>query len=112
MTEPLAAKQCTACRVGDAPLKGDALQKFYGQLEEGWDMVDEHHLKKRYTFENFRQALDFTNRVGEMAEEQGHHPTITLTWGRVDVKVWTHKVDGLTESDFIFAAKTDRVLKG
>ena len=61
-----------------------------------------------YKFKNFRQALDFTNRVGELAEEQGHHPDIYLSWGRVKLKIWTHKINGLTESDFIFAAKVDR----
>ncbi|MGA8018147.1 MAG: 4a-hydroxytetrahydrobiopterin dehydratase [Desulfobacterales bacterium] len=63
---------------------------------------------REYKFKNFRQALDFTNRVGELAEEQGHHPDIYLSWGRVKLKIWTHKINGLTESDFIFAAKVDR----
>ncbi|MGA9476556.1 MAG: 4a-hydroxytetrahydrobiopterin dehydratase, partial [Desulfobacterales bacterium] len=76
--------------------------------DDGWMIVDEHHLEREYKFKNFRQALDFTNRVGELAEEQGHHPDIHLSWGRVKLKIWTHKINGLTERDFIFAAKVDR----
>ena len=75
----------------------------------GWDVVDEHHLEKEYRFGNFRDALTFTNQVGELAEEVNHHPEIFLTWGRVGVKLWTHKIDGLTESDFVWAAKADRL---
>jgi 4a-hydroxytetrahydrobiopterin dehydratase len=105
----LADKQCVPCKGGVPPLKGDELRRLRDQLDDGWSVVDEHHLTKRYEFDDFRQALDFTNRVGEMAEEQGHHPDIYLAWGRVDVTVWTHAIDGLTESDFVFAAKTDRV---
>jgi len=70
-------------------------------------VVDEHHLEKEYRFKDFRTALDFTNRVGELAESQGHHPDIHLSWGRVRLDIWTHKINGLTESDFIFAAKAD-----
>jgi 4a-hydroxytetrahydrobiopterin dehydratase len=75
-------------------------------------VIGEHHLEKEYRFPNFREALDFTNQVGEMAEEQGHHPDIELSWGRVKLLVWTHKIDGLTESDFIWAAKADRLSSG
>ncbi len=106
-TTPLAEKTCTACKGDEAPLKGDALDTLLDQLGEGWDVVEEHHLEKTYTFEDFRQALDFTNRVGAVAEEQGHHPDIVLTYGKVKLRIWTHKIDGLTESDFIFAAKAD-----
>jgi 4a-hydroxytetrahydrobiopterin dehydratase len=75
----------------------------------GWQVVDDHHLSKTYTFSDFRSALDFVNRVGAVAEEQGHHPDLYLAWGKVEVKTWTHKIDGLTESDFILAAKIDRL---
>ncbi len=68
-----------------------------------------HHLRRRFRFENFREALRFVNRVGELAEEQGHHPDVGFGWGYTEVTVWTHKIDGLTESDFIFAAKVDRL---
>ena len=107
MSAKLAEKTCTACSGDEAPLKGDTLEKLHAQLDEGWNVVDEHHLEKTYAFDDFRQALDFTNRVGEVAEDQGHHPDIFLTYGEVKLQVWTHKIDGLTESDFIFAAKAD-----
>ncbi len=72
-----------------------------------WKVVDNHHLEKEYLFKNFRDALEFTNRVGEAAEEMGHHPDIYLSWGKVRLLIWTHKVDGLTEKDFTLAAKCD-----
>ena len=103
----LAAKQCVPCRGGVPPLEGEALRTLERELGGDWQVVDDHHLEKTYMFDDFRQALDFTVRVGEMAEEQGHHPDVLLTWGRVTVTIWTHKIDGLTESDFVFAAKTD-----
>jgi len=107
MTSGLAQKTCKPCEGNEEPLKGEALQKLQAQLADGWNVVDEHHLEKSYSFDNFRQALDFTNRVGEKAEEEGHHPDIYLTYGKVDLKVWTHKIGGLSEGDFIFAAKAD-----
>ncbi len=107
MNTKLAEKQCRACKGDEAPLQGEALEKLHDQLDEGWSVVDEHHLEKTYKFDDFRQALDFANRVGQVAEDQGHHPDIFLTYGEVKLQVWTHKVDGLTESDFIFAAKAD-----
>lgn len=104
----LAAKTCIPCRGGVPPLKGAELEKLHGQLPT-WKVVNEHHIERSYSFPDFLAALDFVNRVGRLAEEQGHHPDIYLTWGRVDVKTWTHKIDGLTESDFILAAKIDRL---
>jgi 4a-hydroxytetrahydrobiopterin dehydratase len=103
----LASKQCVPCKGGVRPLKGAILGTLEHQLGGGWQVVDQHHLEKEYKFKNFREALDFTNRVGELAEEQGHHPDIYLAWGKVRLTVWTHKIDGLTESDFVFAAKAD-----
>jgi 4a-hydroxytetrahydrobiopterin dehydratase len=91
------------------PLEGRELAALLDQLEDGWVAVDGHHLEREYRFENFVEALAFTNRVGEMAEEQQHHPDLLLAWGRVRVTIWTHKIDGLTESDFVFAAKADRL---
>jgi 4a-hydroxytetrahydrobiopterin dehydratase len=105
MTE-LASKTCVPCKGGTPPLKGAELEELRRQLP-GWEIVEEHHLRKVFRVKNFREALDFVNRVGELAEEQGHHPDISFGWGRVEVTVWTHKIDGLTESDFVFAAKTD-----
>ena len=106
MTE-LADKECVPCKGGVDPLKGEELEQLAEELGGGWEVVDEHHLEGSFRFKDFREALDFTVRVGEMAEEQFHHPDIHLAWGRVRVVIWTHKIDGLTESDFVFAAKTD-----
>jgi 4a-hydroxytetrahydrobiopterin dehydratase len=88
-------------------LKGDELRGLFGQLQYGWTMPNEHHLEKEFRFKDFREALDFVNRLGEIAEQQGHHPDIFLTWGRVKVTLWTHSVGGLSENDFILAAKAD-----
>ena len=103
----LAEKECVPCKGGVPPLKGEPLQKLLRQLHGGWRAVDEHHLEKEYTFTNFREALAFTNRVGELAESQNHHPDIYLAWGKVRITIWTHKIDGLTESDFVMAAKIE-----
>jgi 4a-hydroxytetrahydrobiopterin dehydratase len=105
----LASKTCVPCRGGVPPLKGAELEGFAKQVS-GWTVVNEHHITKVYEFPDFREALDFVNRVGAIAEEQGHHPDIFLAWGKVEITLWTHKIDGLTESDFILAAKIDRAL--
>ena len=110
MSSDLADRQCVPCRGGVPPLRGEEVRKLSEQLGGSWRVVDEHHLVKEYRFRDFAEALAFTNRVGAVAEQQGHHPDVYLAWGKVELKVWTHKVDGLTESDFIFAAKTDAVL--
>ena len=103
----LAEKHCVPCRGGIPALRGEDLRRLEGEVA-GWQVVDEHHLLKNFTFPDFRTALDFVNRVGALAESEGHHPDLCLGWGRVDIKIWTHKVDGLTESDFILAAKIDQ----
>jgi len=90
------------------PLRGKAIESLLVQVM-GWSVVDEHHLEKEYHFPDFRTALDFVNEAGGIAEQQGHHPDIFLSWGKAGVKIWTHKIDGLTESDFILAAKIDEV---
>jgi 4a-hydroxytetrahydrobiopterin dehydratase len=84
------------------------LERLADQLGGGWQVVDEHHIEKEFRFADFREALDFTNRLGEIAEMEGHHPEILLSWGKVLVTIFTHKVDGLTESDFILAAKCEQ----
>lgn len=103
--------ECVPCKGGVPPLKGEELRALAGELGSGWEVVHEHHLEKEYRFRNFREALDFTDRVGELAEEQGHHPDIHLAWGSVRLEIWTHKIDGLHESDFVLAAKADRLLE-
>jgi len=105
----LAQKQCVPCRGGVPPLQGPALLRLQQQVP-GWEVIEEHHLEKTCVFPDFKTALAFVNRVGEIAEQQGHHPDVFLSWGQVRVKIYTHKIDGLTESDFILAAKIDRVL--
>ncbi len=104
----LASKTCVPCRGDTPPLKGADLEELSRQLPD-WEVVEEHHLKKTFRFENFREALDFVGRVGEVAEEQGHHPDIAFGWGKAKITVFTHKIDGLTESDFILAAKADEL---
>jgi 4a-hydroxytetrahydrobiopterin dehydratase len=89
------------------PLKGEQLEKLHLDLGNGWSVVDEHHLEKEYIFKDFRESLNFTNEVGELAESLDHHPDIHLSWGKVKVIIWSHKVGGLTENDFVFAAKVD-----
>ncbi len=106
----LAGKECIPCKKGGTALGESESNVLLDKLGNGWRVVDNHHLEKEYEFADFRQALDFTNRVGELAETQGHHPDIYLAWGRVRLTIWTHKIDGLTESDFILAAKADREL--
>ena len=105
----LADKVSTPCRGGVPPLEGEELERLAAELGGGWQVVDGHHLEKEYRFDDFRQALEFTNRIGELAEEVNHHPNIFLTWGRVRVELWTHKIDGLNEADFVWAAKADRL---
>ena len=99
------------CRGGVPPLGEAERGELQTQIDPDWEVVEGHHLQREYLFDDFRAALDFTVRVGEMAEAQGHHPDIHLSWGKARVVIWTHKIDGLTESDFIFAARTD-VLSG
>lgn len=107
----LAKMECIPCRGGVPALKGDALKDLRAGLDEGWQVVDEHHLEKTVRFQNFKEALDFTNIIGNIAETQAHHPDIELSWGLVKVTIFTHKIDGLTESDFILAAKFDDATK-
>jgi 4a-hydroxytetrahydrobiopterin dehydratase len=104
----LANKTCVPCKGGVPPLKGTELQKLLKQLDN-WKVIEEHHLEKGYDFSDFLSALAFVQRVGELAEQQGHHPDILLRWGKVKITIWTHKIEGLTESDFILAAKIDEL---
>lgn len=107
MVSELAVKDCIPCKGGVPPLKGPDLEDLLAKLGGDWRLVEERHLEKQYKFKNFAQALNFTNAVGAIAEQQGHHPDIYLAWGKVGLKIWTHKIDGLTESDFVLAAKAD-----
>jgi len=109
MTE-LADKQCVPCRGGVPPLKGKDLENLQQSVPQ-WNVINEHHITRIFTFPDFKQALDFVNRVGALAEDQGHHPDILLAWGKAEITLWTHKIDGLTESDFVMAAKIDRLVR-
>ncbi len=106
----LANEKCVACKGGVPPLKGAELQGLAKELGGGWRIAGEHHLEKEFRFPDFEQALSFTNAVGAIAEREGHHPDVHLAWGKVRLEIWTHKVDGLTRSDFILAAKIDQIL--
>jgi 4a-hydroxytetrahydrobiopterin dehydratase len=105
----MSRRKCVPCHGGAEPLNGQKLRTLTQELGGGWEAVKEHHLEKSYRFKNFREALDFTNRVGELAEAQGHHPDIYLAWAKVTLSIWTHKIDGLTENDFVLAAKIDEL---
>ncbi len=106
---PLSEEKCIPCRGGVPPLKGEELRTVAAELGGAWRVVDEHHIEKEFTFRNFAEALSFTNAIGAVAEREGHHPDIDLAWGKVTVRIWTHKIDGLTRSDFILAAKIDAI---
>jgi 4a-hydroxytetrahydrobiopterin dehydratase len=108
-TMTLANETCVPCRGGVPALKGAELESVAHELGGTWRVVDEHHLEKEFPFPDFASALAFTNRVGAIAEKEGHHPDIHLAWGSVRITIWTHKIDGLTRSDFVLAAKIDRL---
>jgi 4a-hydroxytetrahydrobiopterin dehydratase len=107
MTE-LASKSCTPCRGGTPPLAGQELEALAKQVPQ-WKVVNGHHITRVFAFPDFRQALAFVNKAGAIAEEQGHHPDILLSWGKAEITTWTHSINGLSESDFILAAKIDKL---
>jgi 4a-hydroxytetrahydrobiopterin dehydratase len=104
----LADQKCTPCKGGVEPLKGEQLQAYHEHVP-AWEVIHEHHISRTWKFPDFAKALEFVNRVGALAEQEGHHPWIYFTWGTVRIELWTHKIDGLHESDFILAAKIDRL---
>jgi 4a-hydroxytetrahydrobiopterin dehydratase len=105
----LADGRCVPCRGDTPPLRGAALEALLARLGNGWRVEDGHHLEKQYRFRDFAGALAFANGIGALADEQSHHPDLLVAWGRLGVKIWTHVIDGLTESDFVLAAKIDRL---
>ena len=107
----LIKKTCSPCKKGTPPLKDLDLIIFFKELEIGWTLTGEHHIEKTYLFKNFKESLAFVNKIGTLAEKEGHHPDILLSYGKVEVKLYTHKIDGLSENDFIFASKCDDLLK-
>ena len=105
----LAQRQCVPCRGGVLLVKGEALKVLFQELQNGWKMINEHHLQKDYVFPSYQEALHFTNLIANLAESEGHYPELILSFRNVRVSYWTHKVDGLLESDFIRAAKSDLI---
>lgn len=107
----LADQQCVPCRGGVPPLPPERIAALLAELEQGWKLNEAGHLLRVYEFRDFAAALAFANRVGAIAEQQGHHPDLHVGWGRCGVEIWTHKIDGLTDSDFYLAAKADRAFR-
>ncbi len=105
----LATRKCVPCQGGEAPIRGERLAELLGKLDSDWQIVGQHHLLRTFAFRDFAGALAFVHRVGELAEREGHHPWIHFTWGKVTIELWTHKIGGLSENDFILAAKIDRM---
>ena len=110
-TIELAEKKCEPCEGGIPPLEPELVELYLTKLT-GWSHVRHHHITKEFKFKNFKQALEFVNKDGALAEEEGHHPDIFLAWGLVRIELWTHKIDGLHESDYILAAKIDYKIAG
>jgi len=104
----LAEKTCEPCKGGVPPLGKDKINDLLGQLD-GWQVEQDHHLRKHFKLPDFAEALELVHKIGEIAEKEAHHPDIYLSYGKVGVEIWTHKIDGLTESDFVLAAKIDKV---
>lgn len=105
--------KCEPCRGGMPTLTNAEIDHYYQQLQR-WSVVEKDGIKRlerSFTFKDFAEALAFTNKVGEIAERQGHHPDILTEWGKVTVTWWTHKIRGLHKNDFIMAAKTDALLQ-
>ncbi|MGD8375870.1 MAG: 4a-hydroxytetrahydrobiopterin dehydratase [Acidobacteriota bacterium] len=104
----LADRKCVPCRGGVPPLEPEEVARLHRSVPD-WEVVENHHLRRTFATADFVTALRLVNRIGELAEEEWHHPDLHLAWGKVGVEIWTHKIDGLTESDFILAAKIDRI---
>jgi len=104
----LCDRTCKPCHGGVPKLTAGEYQQFLPQLQ-GWTVEEEHHLTKSYKFDNFMQAMDLANKIADLAEQQGHHPDLLVRWGELKITLWTHAIDGLSEADFILAAKIDRL---
>lgn len=104
----LAEKKCDACISAKRSLNREEFADMLKELHN-WEVVNDHHLLKSYKTSNFAEALELANKVGALAEEEGHHPDLLVRWGELKIEMWTHKVDGLTEADFVLAAKIDLI---
>jgi 4a-hydroxytetrahydrobiopterin dehydratase len=110
MSQSLADHECEACTSEDEPLTEPEYTEYLRELDgDVWTVIDDHHLEGTYSFEDFRDALEFTYEIGELAEQEWHHPDIHLKWGEVKIEMWTHKIDGLHKSDFVMGARMDRI---
>jgi 4a-hydroxytetrahydrobiopterin dehydratase len=98
-------KTCTPCQGGVPPLPANTTSKLLLELGDGWVINESGQLYKEYNFNNFIEAMEFANKVADCAEKEAHHPDLTITWGKCTIRIWTHKINGLTENDFILAAK-------
>ncbi len=106
----LAKKACVPCQGGTPPLNFDHIQILLTKLGGGWDVIGAHHLQKEYKFKNFKETMLFVNAVAAIAQREGHHPDMHVSYDKVRLQIWTHKINGLTESDFILAAKCDQTV--
>ncbi len=104
----LADQKCIPCRGGIPPMEGSRALELLRELDQGWSLNSEGHLEREFAFPDFAQAMALANKVADIAEGEGHHPDLYVAWGKCKVEIWTHKISGLTESDFFFAAKVDR----
>ena len=112
MSEELASHHCGPCNAETLPIEGEEARRLLSEIDARWELIDDHHLVSRFKFDDFAVALAFANRIGAIAEVEGHHPEICVTWGKVKLLIWTHAIDGLSENDFILAAKIDRLHAG
>jgi 4a-hydroxytetrahydrobiopterin dehydratase len=112
MSEDLASRHCAQCNAETPPIEGDHARRLLGEIDARWEIIDDHHLAARFKFDDFAGALAFANRVGQIAETETHHPEICVTWGKVKLRIWTYAIDGLSENDFILAAKIDQLQAG
>ena len=106
MASDLRNRHCAPCPPGTPALRGPELASWTAELP-GWEVVDQHHLRREYRFPDFLTALSFVNRIAEVAEAEQHHPDLTLSWGRVVVETYTHSIGGLSANDFILAARIE-----
>tara|TARA_A100001234_G_C12591194_1_gene370634 strand:- start:730 stop:1056 length:327 start_codon:yes stop_codon:yes gene_type:complete len=105
----LSKKECIPCKGGIPPMDGEKAKEMLNLVHNDWNLVESHHIERVWTFTNFENALELVNAAGKICEEQNHHADFELGWGRVKAMIWTHKINGLTESDFILAAKFDEI---
>jgi 4a-hydroxytetrahydrobiopterin dehydratase len=108
MTNPV-DRNCSDLPPGTPPLSTSEREELMRWIDPDWNIVDDHHLIRTLSFDNFHDALHHATILGTVADEQNHHPELTITWGKLQIRIWTHTVDGLSENDFILAAKYDEL---